>query len=248
MRRLILLFPLLLLPLAGGVFGEEIGGFFTKVNAYAYPDGPSQGRRVLVRPRKFFSVVNVAADVEDKFWLQIIHPGQQKKVTGEGWTPLAPHELLSASTRSVKIYEKIVEREDAPVNTLEVPAIHLQLLNLTQPGGRFRHVTWQKVRYETTVPVRLWIRRTAGVFRPGKSSEFLGRVYAEMVSRNLPKEKLNRLISGVVRVGDSPWDVEHALGKPLRVTEDTTAETMRAKWEYLSLVVKFKNEVVEQVN
>ncbi len=247
MRRIILCFLFLSLA-APALSAEEVGALFTKVNAYAFPDGPGQGRRTLVRPRLAFSVVNLTTDADERLWLLIIYPEQQRKLTGEGWTPLAPHELLNARTSAVEIFADIIEDKDARVSRLMVPAARLELLNVTKASRNFPQLTWQKVRYETTVPARLWIRATSGVFRPGKSSEFLGRVYVEMVSRNLAKDKLNRLISGVIRVGDTPWDVERALGKPLRVNEDSTAEVKRTTWEYPSLVVHFKNEVVEQIN
>jgi hypothetical protein len=247
-KRIIALGSLLLLVLAASVQGEEIGAFFTKVNVYAYPDGPEQGRRVLVRPRRAFVVVDLKSDAQERVWLQIIYPGREQKLKGEGWTPLAPHELLSAGNRPVEIFADIVEGDDARVRTSVVPAAHLELLNVTQPSSRFPQLTWQKVRYETQTPLRPWLRAATGVFRPGKSSEFLSRIYVEMVSRNLPKEKLNRLLAGVIRVGDSPWEVERALGKPLRVHEDMTAKAKRTTWEYASLVVQFKNEVVEQIN
>lgn len=247
MKRLIFLFPLLFF-FAAGANAKEIGAFFTKVNAYAFLDGPRSGKRVLVRPRLTFAVVDLTNDREDRLWLQIVYAREELKVKGEGWTPLAPHELLRAGAAPVEIFAEVVENEDVPITKINVPAAHLELLNITKPSRDFPQLTWQKVRYETKVPSRPWIRATSGVFRPGKSSEFLSRAYVEMVSRNLVKAKLNRLISGVVRVGDTPWDVERALGKPLRVNEDSTAEIKRATWEYPSLVVRFKNEVVEQIN
>ncbi len=146
------------------------------------------------------------------------------------------------------MFTEIVDSEEGPVNSVVVPTTGLELLNVTQAGERFPRLTWQKVRYETSAPLRLWIQAVTGIYRPGRSAQFVARAYVEMVSRNLPKDKLERLISGVIRVGDSPWEVEHALGEPLRVHEEPSGETRRTTWEYPSLVVLFKNEVVEQIN
>ncbi|MCZ6729044.1 MAG: hypothetical protein O7C61_04990 [SAR324 cluster bacterium] len=248
MNRLFLsLLMFLLIPLVSSG-SQEIGAFFTKVNTYVYSKAPGQGKRILVRPRQAFAVAVLDTDGQDRLWLQIVHPKISSKIKGTGWIPLAPHELRNAGNRRVEIFDAVFEEESTLPSSIMVRASNVELLNLTQASEKFPQITWQKVKYVSEEPLRLWIRGTTGIFRPGKTSKFLRRVYVEMVSRNLPKEKLNRLLAGVVRVGDDTWEVERALGRPLRVQSDPGTAEGRVTWEYYSLVVHFKNDVVDQIN
>ena len=229
-------------------FAEELGAFFTKVNTYTYPKGPGGGQRVLIRARQVFAIVNLTTDESDRLWYQILEPRKTRRIQGEGWTPLAPHELLADQQQRVEIFPEIPENPDRAPATIPVRAGNLEILNVTTPSRTFPQITWQKVRYKTREPLRLWIRAATGIARPAASVNFLTRTYEEMVSRNLPREKLNRLLSGVIRVGDTTLEVEWALGKPLRVQDETILTTTRTTWHYPSMVVQFKNQLVEQVN
>lgn len=246
MMRVVLAIALLFAPLSAQA--GEIGAFFTQVNAYVYSAGPREGKRFLVRPRQAFSVLNVRRDAEDKLWLYIVYPKRSQKLSGTGWTPLTPGELLSWGEKQVDIFAGTPGGESIAPVLARVPAKDVKLLNETKPSTRFPQVDWQKVRYATKIPLRAWVQGAAGIFRPGKSSEFLGRVYVEMVSRSLKKEKLERLLAGVVRVGDSPWDVERALGAPLRVQKDQASNGSKVTWQYPALSVRFENDVVNQIN
>lgn len=248
MKRLLLSLSALAVLFAWPAEAEEIGAFFTKVNTYIYHDGPEQGRRILVRPRHTFAVVDVTSDREERIWFQIVFPGRTRKVKGEGWTPLAPHELMSTGSQPVEIYRTVPGNPGGELDPVRVPATDLELLNATQPDSRFPQLTWQRVRYATEMPLRPWIRAATGIYRPTKSVSFVNEAYAEMVSRNLEREKLERLLSGVIRVGDTTQEVEWALGEPLRVQEEAIANAKRTTWQYPSLVVQFENQVVEQIN
>lgn len=228
--------------------GAEIGAFFTQVNAYIYTAGPREGKRFLVRPRQAFSVLNLQTDADDRLWLNIVHPRRRAKASGAGWTPLTPAELLNSRGKEVEIFAEASDGGGTATVIAKVPASDVELLNVTKPSTRFPQVIWHKVRYATNAPLHAWVQGVTGIFRPGKSAEFMRRVYVEMVSRNLKKDKLKRLLSGVVRVGDSPWDVERALGAPLRTQKDQAAGGGKVTWQYHSLTVRFENEVVNQIN
>ena len=248
MKRLPILLLVGLALAAPPAFAEELGAFFTKVNTYTYPNGPGAGKRVLIRARQVFTIVNLTTDESDRLWYQILEPRKMRRIRGEGWTPLAPHELLADREQEVEIFPEILENLDRAPVPLPVRAGDLKMLNVTAPSRTLPQITWQKVRYETREPLRLWIRATTGIARPATSVNFLTRTYEEMVSRNLPREKLNRLLSGVIRVGDTTLEVEWSLGKPLRVQDETILTTTRTTWHYPSMVVQFKNQLVEQVN
>lgn len=249
MKPLPILLLLLILPVSRPALADgEIGVFFTKVNAYIYPDGPGTGKRILVRPREAFTVVNLTTDVEERPWLRIIYPKVGKNISGEGWSPLAPHEIMSSGTGEVQIFPHTLENPAMPVAAVKVPATSLELLNVTQASTRFPEVLWQKVRYQAKIPIRPWIRASTGIYRPGKNENFINRVYTEMVSRNVKKEKQLRLLSGVVRVGDSTQEVKWAMGAPVRIEEEAIADVKSSTWHYPSLTVHFENQVVEQIN
>jgi hypothetical protein len=245
-RSLLPILLLLLLPQLS--HGEEIGAFFTRVNAYVYADGPDTGKRYLVRPRQALPVLNLKTDQDDKLWLYISHPKRSVKRTGTGWTPLTPGELLGFGRKPVKIFADVFEDGSSPPEVTEVPAADVKLQNVTKASAHFPQIVWHKVRYTTDSPLLAWINSGAGIFRPNKTTEYLSRTYVEMVSRNLEKEKLERLLSGVVRVGDTAWEVEQALGKPLRVQEDQAQSPNRSTWQYSSLSIRFENQVVNQIN
>lgn len=245
MNRIVLAIALLFVPLSAQA--GEIGAFFTQVNAYIYTSGPREGKRYLARPRQAFSVLNVRTDAEDRLWLYIVYPKRSQKLAGTGWTPHTPGELLSWGEKQVDIFAETPDRGSIAPVVARVPAQDVKLLNETKPSSRFPQVDWQKVSYASEIPLRAWVQGAAGIFRPGKSSEFLSRVYVELVSRNLKKVKLERLLSGVVRVGDSSWDVERALGPPLRVQKDQASGDNKMTWQYPARSVRFENDVVNQI-
>lgn len=230
------------------VQAQAIGTFFTQVNAYTYTSGPKEGKRILAKPRQAFSVLNLTTDAEDQLWLYIVHPKRTEKLAGTGWTPLTPSELLNAGGKPVDIFAKASEDGGVADIIARVRPADVKLLNVTITSKRFPRVVWQKVRYATNRPLRAWVNAVAGIFRLGKSSEFVNRTYVEMVSRNLKKDKLERLLSGVIRVGDSQWDVERALGKPLRVQKDQASDESKVTWQFPALTVQFENDVVNQIN
>ena len=248
MKRLPILLLVGLTLALPSAFAEELGSFFTKVNTYTYPNGPGGGQRVLIRARQVFAIVNLTTDESNRLWYQILEPRNMRRIRGEGWTPLAPHELLADREQIVEIFPEILENPARAPTTIPVRAGDLEMLNVTSPSRTLPQITWQKVRYNTREPLRLWIRAATGIARPAKSVNFLTHTYEEMVSRTLPREKLDRLLSGVIRVGDTTLEVEWALGKPLRVQDETILTATRTTWHYPSMVVQFKNQLVEQVN
>lgn len=228
---------------------QAIGSYFSLVNTYVYEKGPRQGRRVLVRPREAFVVLDSTADDNDIIWLQIVYPRHSAKVSGTGWTPSAPHELLSAQLEPVLVFSRIPGGDSLRGVTVQrVPARNVELLNESQTGKAFARVDWQKVRYEMETPARMWVRSTTGVFRAGKPPAFLSRVYGELVTRNVEKDELVRLLSGVVHIGDTVRDVRWALGDPLRNQEETVGQARRTIWQYPELTVTFENDLVKQIN
>lgn len=227
---------------------QEIGAYFTLVNTYVYRDGPQKGPRLLLRPRQAFAVVDVTGDNDETPWYRIVYPGRNEHLSGVGWTPKAPHELLPNEREPVIVYSRVLDGSDRAFSTVRVPVGALELLNETQPSSTYPRIDWQKVRYELDQPYRAWARGPAGIYRPGKTAAYLSLVYGEMVTRNVPKEKQLRLLSGVVRAGDSPREVRWALGPPLRTHEETIGEAKRTTWEYPQLVVQFENAVVKQIN
>jgi len=236
----------LALPFHG--MASEIGAFFTQVNTYGYVEGPEQGKRFLVRARQAVTVLDVTTDFQNRRWLKISFPKISTRLSGEGWTPLAPHEILNNATQMVEVYEKHMEERDNTLAFVQVRASDLKLLNITHPSTKYPNIVWQKVSYAAKAPVNLWVRDGAGIYRSGKTVAYLSRVYADMVSRNIQKDKQTRLLSGVVRVGDSQAEVEWALGKPLRVREESTGSAKKIIWQYAATTVRFDNLLVEKIN
>ncbi|HKI99804.1 MAG TPA: hypothetical protein VKB51_15115 [bacterium] len=226
---------------------QTIGAYFTLVNTYIYVKAPHEGRRILVRPRQAFNVVDVTTYGADSMWFQLVYPRDTAKTTGVGWTPTAPHELLVPQQEPVLVFSAIPDGQSSP-QIFRVPAPSLELLNETQSNTPFVQVDWQKVRYSFAQPVRAWARGTAGIYRPGKTAAFMSRVYGELVTRNVSKEEQTRLLSGVIRVGDTTREVRWAMGDPLRSNEETISDARRTVWQYPELTVTFENEVVKQIN
>lgn len=233
---------------ASVAWGEGIGAYFTLVNTYIYSKGPRTGSRYLVRPRLAFTVVDVTVDSQDTIWYKIIYPPRTTKVSGLGWTPTAPHEILAPQPEPVLVFSRIPSNGNDAFTVLSVPVSGVELLNESQSDPRFAQVRWQKVRYELSRPLRAWARGTAGIYRAGKTETFLSRVYGEMVTRVVGKEKITRFLSGVIRIGDSLREAGWALGQPLNEREETVANTKRTTWHFQEMVVVFENQVVKQIN
>jgi len=239
----------LLLAAAGGARAQQaIGGYFTLVNTYLYAKAPHEGKRILVRPRQAFTVLDVTTDSQDLLWFQVVYAAETNKVAGTGWTAAAPHELLAAPQDSVLVFTSVPGGDDSGLSVFRVPASGLELLNETQSGRPFAQVDWQKVRYQFDQPLRAWARGSAGIYRPGKSAQFLSRVHGELVTRNVDKDLQTRLLSGVIRIGDTQRDVRWALGDPLRSQQETIGGARRTIWQFPELTVTFENEVVKQFN
>lgn len=239
---------LALLAAPGGARAQGIGAFFTQVNTYVYLDGPEQGGRYLLRPRQAFTVLDVTLDGKERPWYRIVYPARTHTVTGTGWTPRAPHELLPSQREPVLVFSRVLDGSGKPFEVRMVEVAQLELLDESQPSEVYGRVTWHKVRYTLEEPVQAWARGTAGLYRPAKTSTFLSLVYGEMVTRDLPHDTVARLLSGVVRAGDSTRQVRWALGPPVRTQEEVIGETMRVTWEYPHVVVHFENAVVKQIN
>ena len=248
MKRWVLFVLILFLPDLAEAELNTIGTVFTKVNAYVYDDGPERGKRILVRAREAYEATDVAKDGRDRVWFQILLPARQKTVAGEGWTPFSPAEIQNAGTEAIPVYATTFDRRKDDTSRILVPPENLKFLNETKNSKPFPEIIWQKVKYSTKKATAAWIRGSSVFYRAGKELNFIQRSYEEMVSRNIKKETLLRLISGVVRVGDSEQNVNWALGKPLRVQEQTAGETARMIWHFTTMEVQFRDKVVERIN
>ncbi|MCH7478948.1 MAG: hypothetical protein IIA14_12725 [SAR324 cluster bacterium] len=133
MKRLPILLLVGLTLAAPPAFAEELGAFFTKVNTYTYPNGPGAGKRVLIRARQVFAIVNLTTDESNRLWYQILEPRKMRQIRGEGWTPLAPHDV------------PIQVHDDHAVVTgklmVESLSTGIQLLPLQISGVSIRRVT-----------------------------------------------------------------------------------------------------------
>ncbi|MBI3993152.1 MAG: hypothetical protein HY342_07745 [Candidatus Lambdaproteobacteria bacterium] len=243
----------LLLGAAGGLApaaraDEPLGAFFTQVNTYLYSDGPNAGARVLVRARQTFTVIDLTNTADGTVWYRIVFPERDTRLEGVGWVFEAPHEILERQGGNVTVYEEIPRARTAVGETVSVPTQAIKQLNITEPSTRFAEITWYKVQYSAKIPLTPWIRAATGIYRPGVSAEFITRVYANMVARNIKVDKVKRLLSGVIQVGDSKRDVEWGLGDPLHVREETAGDIRRVFWQYAMVVVQFENDVVKQIN
>ncbi|MEE8433445.1 MAG: hypothetical protein V3S64_01530 [bacterium] len=227
---------------------EPIGGFFTLANTFMYTKGPREGRRFLVRPRLAFQVVDITTDDKERIWYQVVTPGVKRKFTGQGWITEAPHEINKTSDRPVRVFSQIPTLAGGTFETMMAPSSGIKLLNDSTQVKRFDKVIWQKVGYRFEAPGRAWAREAAGIFRSGKTDQYLLRVYGEMVTRGISKGLQIRLLSGIVRVGDTMRQVQWAFGDPLRRTETETDNTTQTNWEYQNLRVVLQNGVVKTIS
>jgi hypothetical protein len=238
----------LLIAGPGSLLAQETSAFFTLVNTYAYSAGPRQGERLLVRARQTLTVTGFVTDPEGVVWYQAIDPERAAQIRGTGWVALDPHELAEGVGQSVLVFPEPVERAADGAAGREVPASDLVLANVSQPSQIFPEITWLKVNYETSVPATLYVRGTTGIYRPFKSEKFISDLHAEMVTQGLDPDRLRRLLSGIVRVGDGPQDVRWAMGEPLQQEESTVAELKIMVWHYPGVQVRFENNVVKKIN
>ncbi|MCH8075139.1 MAG: hypothetical protein IIC13_02100 [SAR324 cluster bacterium] len=227
---------------------ETIGGFFTLANTFMYTKGPRQGRRFLVRPRLSFQVVDITTDDKDRIWYLVVTPGVIRRFTGQGWITQAPHEIGKTSDRPVRVFSKIPTLAGGSFETMMAPSSAIKLLNESTRVKWFDKVIWQKVEYRFNAPGKAWAREAAGIFRAGKTDQYLLRVYGEMVTRGISKGLQIRLLSGIVRVGDTMRQVQWAFGDPLRRTETKKDNATQTNWEYQNLRVVLQNGVVKTIS
>jgi hypothetical protein len=225
----------------------EMGAFITLINTYAYPQGPRKGNRLLIKSRVALPVLDQAFDEGDRLWYQVLLADRSERAEGVGWTPLSSEEILSRGSDTVQVYSRPLDAGFRAFQSLAVPATDLELAHETQRSEEFPQVEWQKVRYAARQAVTMWVRGTAGVYRVGRSPAFLSQSYAEMATRTVSKAALMRLLSGVVRIGDTPQEVRWALGDPLRTGEEASGTGKVTVWEFPEAVVRFESAVVKQV-
>lgn len=247
--RLILLTALFaVVGVAAARASNGLGAFFTQVNTYVYTKAPGAGPRYLVRPRQALTVLDLRSTEAGVLWYQIEYTAKDKKLEGEGWIMETPHEILAKPGMLVTVFLTIPDTRPSLVSTVSIPVHALKLLDIVEPSTHYAEISWQKVRYKTNTPLTPWIRAATGIYRPGIEEEFITRVYATMVARQVPVKKLKRLISGVIQVGDSQQDVTWSLGEPLNSREETTGDTRHVFWQYGSIVVQFENSIVKLIN
>lgn len=223
---------------------EVIGGFFTLANTFMYTKAPREGRRFLARPRLAFQVVDIATDGRDRIWYLVITPDVKQRFTGQGWIVKAPHEISKTSDQPVRVFSIIPNGTGGPFETIMAPSSGIKLLNETTTVKWFAKVVWQKVSYRFKAPGKAWAREASGIFRSGKTDQFLLRVYGEMVTRGVSRGMQIRLLSGIVRVGDTLRQVQWAFGDPLRRTETKVDNITQIHWEYQNQRVVLQNGVV----
>lgn len=233
---------------AAAASAQESGAFFTLVNTYAFSEGPRQGERYLVRARQSLTVTGFTTDSEGITWYKAIDPDRTLRLKGAGWVALDPHELTERGSQTALVFAEPITRLVSAPAGLDVPASDIQLANASQPSTLFPEIVWQKVNYETTVPAALFVRAATGIYRPFVSEKFISDAHADMVTQGLDNDRQRRLLSGVVRAGDSPQDVRWALGDPLQQEESVAAELNILVWHYAGLQVRFENNVVKKIN
>ncbi len=251
MMRTVVLALLLAIPIyfgpyaAPAVKAEGIGAFFTRVNTYVFAKGPKKGSATLVRARSSFTVLDLVRGKGDEVWYLIVYPAKSVRIKDLGWTPMAPHELVGGNQESVLVYSRIPENGKTRFSVSRVPISGLKLLNESQSSKSYPQLDWQKVEYRLRRPLRAWVLGKTGIYRVGKGESFLSRGYGEMVAGNLKKAARQRLLSGIVRIGDTSKMVTWALGDPLHEQNETVAATKRTTWQYPELTVVFENDVVK---
>ena len=233
---------------AGNLLAQETSVYFALVNTYAYTAGPRQGERHLVRTRQTLTVTGFVTDSDGVVWYSAIDPERTVRLRGTGWVALDPHELSRGDGQPVLVFPDPIDRPAQATAGLEMPSADVTLANVTKPSQTFPEVTWQKVNYETNAPALLYVRGTTGIHRPFLTEKFISDVHAEMVTQGVDSERLRRLLSGVVRVGDGPQDVRWALGEPQQQEESTAEQLKIMVWHYPGLQVRFENNVVKKIN
>jgi hypothetical protein len=227
---------------------QDTSAFFSLVNTYAYANGPRDGERTLVRARQTLTITGFVVDGDGVLWYRAIDPERTARLKGAGWVALDPHEISQRGSQHLLVFPEIVQSVSDDRAALEMPASDVTLANLAQPSTAFSEITWQKVTYETSVPATLYVRASTGIYRPFRSDRFLSDVHAEMVTQGLDNDRLRRLLTGVVRPGDSGQDVRWALGDPIQ-QEESTAEGLKIQiWHYPGVQVRFENGVVKKIN
>ncbi|HEX7926560.1 MAG TPA: hypothetical protein VF678_03150 [bacterium] len=240
----LLLASLTAVPATAGA--GEMGAFITLVNTYAYPKGPRKGDRILIRSRIAGPVVNQAFDDGDLLWYEVLMADRTDRIDGIGWTPLTAQELLGRGSEGIPVYSRPLDANFRSFQTVVVPANDVDLAHETQRSEDFPQVEWQKVRYSSRLPQTVWVRASAGIYRVGRSQAFLTQSYAEMATRSVQKETASRLLSGIVKPGDSAQEVRWALGDPLKTGDETTGNKQTV-WEYTEAKIRFENAVVKSV-
>ncbi|MDH4224356.1 MAG: hypothetical protein OEW12_01760 [Deltaproteobacteria bacterium] len=245
--------PLLLMVLwlmLGGVsqtlYGQQLGGFLTHVNTYAYTNGPENGGRYLLASGNGFAVVDSTSAPDGTLWYQVIHPSRTQILNESGWITYTPAEITAKKKdETLPVFSEIVKSSDNPVEARQIPAKDIRLKTETEPSGVFSGVVWRRVAYSTKVSRLVWVKGTAGVYRPGRQPSILFIALKEMAEKKLDSTLRTRLLNGVVKPGDSPREVRWALGDPSGVQGTKEGETQLIVWQYPDIEIQFENNILK---
>ena len=245
----------------------ELGAFFAPGPLAAYEQGPRQGGRLALRPRTAYAVIGLAwEEGGDRLWLKLSVPEQQRTLRSEGWTPLTAEELAARGTAPIEVYKRPAEAGGA-AESVQVPGADVQLLppaGAAGPSGpaagsaagspagntasqAFPPLVWRPVRYTLRRAAQPWVAEAQGIYRPGRSPAFLMAAYLDMTGMRIPAENLRRLLTGVVRPGDSAQDVRWAWGEPLRTWSEGAEGRRTAVWEFVEGQLRFEGATVREV-
>jgi hypothetical protein len=221
------------------------GSFLILKSAYLYQNKTKQGQRNLTRKRKAYDVIDISHINGSSLMFQILIKEKKTEINGTGYIVETESELKELGVREVRVYPDLPEAESNLTDFQPVPSNQLSFTGKKATSPDFPKLSWKAVNYKASIFSKAWIPEWAGIYRPDKDALWLNRTYDIVISRNLEKRLVEKILTGQVEIGFTMDQVRMAFGKP---TEEHAIENnTKMEWIYPSHKVIFSSGIVSRV-
>ncbi|MDT8448180.1 MAG: hypothetical protein RRB13_14905 [bacterium] len=240
MKRILL--GLLALCLGALPLQAEMGSFLVLKSAYFYPS-LNGGKKVLTRNKTAYPVVGMEFVGEDKMLFQVLVPTDQIS-TGSGFIVETDQELKENKDALIKVYPSLPSTKADLTDYQLVPVAALLITGRQETQADFPQLAFRAVNYKGALPQTYWVDDWAGIYRPEKESTWLNQVFEELSRTQLPEDRRDRVLMGLVETGFTEQEVRQALGEP---TQRERLATGEIQWIYANKKILFEAGKVAQV-
>ncbi|NQU62993.1 MAG: hypothetical protein HQ517_01725 [SAR324 cluster bacterium] len=176
---------------------------------------------------------------------KLIVPESENLVNGSGFIIETDGELQKMGLKQVKVYPKVLSVKADFMDYQLVSSNQLSLTGRQERAADFPNVIWKAVNFKANVPKNFWVPDWSGIYRPGKTADWLNQTYEKALRLKLEINILQKILKGLVEAGFTKEQVEMTLGAPLKIKQ--LENSTEVEWEYSGHKIIFESERVLRI-